>query len=416
MNKPTAEARINIERLKSNILELSNIGKRENGGIYRMAFSDADFEARQWMIEKFREAGMETRLDGALNVVGRLEGKISEKPGILLGSHIDTVPNAGALDGTLGVLTALECINVLREQNAEFHFPIELIAFSDEEGRFGGMFGSKSMAGMMTPGYLEESADLDGIYLKDALEKSGYNPYAALDAARDPSDIKYYLELHIEQGPVLDNSAKSIGIVSDITGLFKWQVTLTGSANHAGTTPMQMRNDAFTGLADFAHEIPRIIDENGSEDSKMTIGKVQLFPGSPNTVPGKVMFSLDVRDISEDVMHELQQASRKALSAIARNKNLMFEFEELSWIAPVSCNDELIKILELAAKSLNLKYLKMPSGAAHDAQMMAAIAPVAMIFVPSKGGISHSVHEWTDWRDIEAGANVMLNTILRIAS
>ena len=351
-----------------------------------------------------------------LNVVGKVNGKSKDKPAILIGSHIDTVPNAGALDGTLGVLTALECVNILHEQHSDLDFPIEIIAFSDEEGRFGGMFGSKSLAGMMTPGYLESSTDLNGVFLKDALEALGYDPYLALSATRNPSGIKCYLELHIEQGPVLDNLGKSIGVVSDITGLFKWQATLTGTANHAGTTPMNMRNDAFMGLADFAHEIPRIIDENGSENSKMTIGQVQLFPGSPNTVPGKVMFSLDVRDVSEEVMHELQQAARKALSAIARKKDLMFEFEELSWIKPVSCDTGLIKILENNAKALKLDYLKMPSGAAHDAQMMASIAQVAMLFVPSKGGVSHSIHEWTDWRDIEAEANLMLNTILEMAT
>lgn len=408
--------KVNIDRLKENIIELSNIGKSDNGGLYRMAFNKDDYHSRLWLLKKVKDLGLDSRLDGALNVIGRLDSKNDENKAVIVGSHIDTVPNAGALDGALGVLVGLECIQRIREEKIPLKYPLELIAFSDEEGRFGGMFGSRSFAGMMTPGYLEEASDLDGIKLKDALRELGHDPYKALDAARNSDEIKYFMELHIEQGPVLDQKHHQIGIVTDITGLYKWQVTLTGDSNHAGTTPMEMRNDAFMGLADFAHEIPRLIDENGSDVSRMTIGKVQLFPGSPNTVPGQVKFSLDVRDVSADVMYELQDASRKALSAIARRRKLMFEFEELSWIDPVKCDKELISVLEKVSKEQKINYITMPSGAAHDAQMVASIAPIGMLFVPSKGGVSHTPHEWTDWRDIETGANVMLEAILNINS
>ena len=403
---------VNIERLKRNIIELSNIGKDERGGIYRMAFTEEDHHARKWLLKKMKEIGLNATMDGALNVLASLSNHEDDKPAIVLGSHIDTVPNAGALDGTLGVLAGLECLQVIKENSIQLNCPLELVAFSDEEGRFGGMFGSKSFAGMMTPGYLEEATDLDGVKLKDALKTLGYDPYKALDAARHPDRIKFFLEIHIEQGPVLYEHHHSLGIVTDITGLFKWQITLSGSSNHAGTTPMHMRNDAFMGLADFAHEIPRIIDENGSEHSRITIGKVQLFPGSPNTIPGQARFSLDVRDISSTKLAELQDASRKVLSAIARRRKLKFDFEELSWIDPVACDQKLITSFENVSKRLDINYITMPSGAAHDAQMIANIAPVGMLFVPSKGGISHSPHEWTDWRDIETGANVLLNTVL----
>jgi len=406
---------VNIDRLKNNIIELSNIGKNEHGGIDRMAFTKADYHARLWLLEKFKNIGLKARFDGALNVVGETNSS-SKKPAIVVGSHTDTVPNAGALDGALGVLIAMECVQRMVEMDLQMEHPIHVISFSDEEGRFGGMFGSRSFSGLMTPGYLEEASDLDDIKLKDVLKELGHDPYKSLDAARHRDELKYFLELHIEQGPVLDEKRLEIGIVTDITGLFKWQVTLSGTSNHAGTTPMEMRNDAFMGLADFAHEIPRIIDENGSDVSRMTIGKVQLYPGSPNTVPGEVRFSLDVRDVSSDVMHELQNASRKALSAIARRRNLMFDFEELSWIDPVACNKELIETFEKVAKEQRMKYIKMPSGAAHDSQMVSNIAPVGMLFVPSKGGVSHSPHEWTDWKDIEKGANVMLNALIELNS
>ena len=405
---------IDFQRLKENVIKLSNIGKVEGSGIYRMAFTEADQEARMWLLKKLEAIGFNASLDGALNVVGKWNPQHSDRPSIVVGSHIDTVPNAGALDGALGVLIGLECLETIKERNVEFNFPLELVAFSDEEGRFGGMFGSRSYAGLMTPGYLEEATDLDGIRLKDALSELSHDPYKALDAARPLNQLRYYLEVHIEQGPVLDEGHHTVGIVTDITGLFKWQITFIGSSNHAGTTPMHMRNDAFMGLADFAHEIPRIIDENGSEHSKMTIGKVQLLPGSPNTIPEQARFSLDVRDTSRETLLELQDASRKALSAIARRRKLKFEFEELSWIDPVACDKKLIDTFETVSKELKVNYLLMPSGAAHDAQMVANIAPVGMLFVPSKGGVSHSPHEWTDWQDIETGANVLLNTLLEI--
>lgn len=410
--KTTPDVSINFTRLKQNIIALSEIGKAESSGIYRMAFTPEDYQARLWLTQTMEENGIHASLDGALNVIGRIGDQ--RAPSIVIGSHIDTVPNAGALDGALGVLAGLECMQSLLEQEAELHFPVELVAFSDEEGRFGGMVGSRSFAGMITPGYLEEASDLDGVKLKDAMRGLGHNPYHALDAARASDTIMCYLELHIEQGPVLDQRQFPIGIVTDITGLFKWQVTLEGTSNHAGTTPMEMRNDAFMGLADFAHEIPRLIEENGSANARMTVGRVSLFPGSANTIPGEARFSLDVRDTKREVLLELQDAARKALSAIARRRNLKFNFDELSWIDPVACDRRLIHAFESAAQAGSVPYVAMPSGAAHDAQMIAAIAPVGMLFVPSKGGVSHSPHEWTDWQDIETGANVLLRTIIEL--
>jgi len=334
---------------------------------------------------------------------------------VLVGSHIDTVPCAGALDGTLGVVVGLECLRCIQEAGLQLDRTLELIAFSDEEGRFGGMFGSQSVCGQINPDSLATMRDLDGIRLQDELQRHGFDPMAALDAARDPESIASYLELHIEQGPVLDRMHKSVGIVDEITGLFTWSVWLRGEANHAGTTPMDMRNDAFMGLADFAHEVPRILEENGSERSRATIGKAQILPGAANTVPGLVEFSLDVRDTSEAVLEELSTAFRKALSAIARRRSLMFEFEQKSYIRPVVCGAELVGELSRQATALGLEHQQMPSGAAHDAQIMGRMVPVGMIFVPSKGGQSHSPAEWTAWSDIEAGANLMLHSLIELS-
>lgn len=411
------ELTIDIERLKQDFFELSEIGKDpEDRGLYRTAFSEADMEGREWLRKKLDACGLVVRTDGAANVFGRLSAKDESAKTILVGSHLDTVPCAGALDGSLGVLVALECVRTLKENGDEpLARHLELVAFSDEEGRFGGMFGSQSVVGDITPETLEYYSDSEGCTLAEAMRRCGMNPLEALDARLDPESIDSYLELHIEQGPVLDRLRKPVGIVENITGLFKWLIKIRGTANHAGTTPMEMREDAFMGLADFAHEIPRILEENGAESSRATIGRAQILPGAPNTVPGLVELTIDVRDTSKVVLEDLGQAFHRALSAIARRRKLMFDYEIQSQIEPTQCHGEIIDVLEKEAQGLGLDYLKMPSGAAHDAQIMAQLTRIGMIFVPSREGKSHSPAEWTAWSDIEAGANLTLRTLNRMA-
>ncbi len=412
----TAPERVDIERLKTNLLELAEIGKNaDDRGIYRMAFTEADMEGKRWFENKLREADIPVRRDGAANVWGRLEGEDPEAAPIVVGSHLDTVPCAGSLDGSLGVLVAMEALQVIREQGVRHRRPLECVAFSDEEGRFGGMLGSQAVCGMINPEVLH-ATDLDGNKLEGVLRERGLDPMNILEASRSRESLHRYLELHIEQGPVLDRGGQNIGIVEDITGLFKWNIRFLGESNHAGTTPMDMRKDAFMGLADFAHEIPRILEENGSPRSRATIGKAEILPGAANTVAGIVEFSLDARDTSEDVMEDLSNAFRRALSAIARRRELHVEFEVLSWIPPTRCDESLVGLIEAASRDLGISALRMPSGAAHDAQIIANLAPVGMIFVPSKNGISHSPAEWTEWSDIEAGAQVLLGTLIRAAN
>lgn len=409
------ESTISIQRLEDDLRELAEIGRADDGGVYRMAFTPADMQGKEWLERKMREAGLGTSRDGACNVSGRLAGTDPSKPAIVIGSHIDTVPCAGILDGTLGVLTGLECLRVLKENGEVPEQDIELIAFSDEEGRFGGMFGSQSFAGRITPDTIHRAADPAGHRLEDAMRDAGLDPWEALRARRDPESIGAYLELHIEQGPVLSSNNEQIGVVEAITGLFKWNVTFSGEPNHAGTTPMPMRRDAFMGVADFAHEIPRILDENGSEVSRATIGRVELTPGSANTVPGEASFTVDVRDTDEMVMNELAGAIRKALAAIARRRGLSFSHHADSWIHPVDCDARLVECIADVAGRQGMRFRRMVSGAAHDAQIVASVCPVAMIFVPSVEGKSHSPAEWTAWDDIEAGANVMLGVLRRLA-
>ena len=237
----------------------------------------------------------------------------------------------------------------------------------------------------------------------------------ALEARRKPDTMRAFVELHIEQGPVLDQSNTTIGVVDNIAGVFKWIVYLKGKADHAGTAPMNMRSDAFMGLADFAHEIPRIIDEHGTDRSRLTVGKVELKPGSPHTIPGEAMFTLVGRDSSAEVMRQLCDACRVVLSAIARRKKLMFEYEQTSWLDPVDCHPAIIGLLERHAKKMGVSYRHMPSGAGHDTQFMTQVTQAGMLFVPSVGGISHAPDEWTHWEDVETGCNLLLDAVLEIA-
>ncbi len=407
---------VDLERIKSDITTLAAIGANEaDRGIYRMAFTDADMEGKRWLLHRIEENDLKPASDGAANISGILPGA-TDRPRLYVGSHIDTVPCAGMLDGTLGVVIGLECLRTLKAAGVELQRTIELIAFSDEEGRFGGMFGSEAFTGALTPEKLSGAVDLNGIKLGDAMLEQGLDPQRALEARRAPADIAAYLELHIEQGPVLDQSLQQVGIVEQITGLQSWSLKLKGEANHAGTTPMDYRKDALMGLADFAHEIPRILDENGGEHSRATIGKAEIQPGAPNSVPGTVVFSLDFRDPSSETLEALSLAFQKALAAISRRRGLQFEIHVQGDIKPVPCAPQLTDVLESEAKRLDLRYRRMLSGAAHDAQMVGRVAPMAMVFVPSRGGMSHSPAEWTAWDDIEAGANLMLGALHRLAN
>ncbi len=319
------------------------------------------------------------------------------------------------LDGCLGVVVGLECLRVLRESGLGFERSLELIAFSDEEGRFGGTFGSEAFTGFLTMEKVEKARDLNGIKLYDEMLAHGLDPLKALQAKRPREEIAAYLELHIEQGPVLDERQLQVGIVDHITGLRSWSLRLTGQANHAGTTPMDYRKDALMGLADFAHEIPRILDENGSENSRATIGKAEILPGTPNSVPGAVEFSLDFRDPSTAILKDLEMAFQKELAAISRRRRLKFDHNVQGEIQPVASHPDLVDLLAKNAKDLDLRSLQMLSGAAHDAQLVGRVAPMAMIFVPSQGGVSHSPAEWTAWEDVEAGANLMLAALGELA-
>lgn len=412
---PSGGAVIDRTRLRQSFEALASIGRVEDGSIHRAAFSEADMEARRWLIREAEGRGLSAEMDGAANVLIRRAGESGTGGSVLLGSHLDSVPAGGAFDGALGVLLGLECLTAIAERDLRTDRPVEVVAFSDEEGRFGGMLGSRALAGLLTPADIMQSADLEGVPLREAMREAGLQPDAALHARRPRGSVAAYIEVHIEQGPVLDESGRRLGVVSEICGLFKWVVTLRGRGDHAGTAPMHLRQDAFGGLAEFASEIPRLLEENGSDASVATIGNASLSPGAANSVPARADFSLDVRDGDAEVLTQLAGAMRRALSAIARRRSLMFEFEVIEEIDPISCDRRVMDAIARGARSEGVEPFVMPSGAAHDAQMMGQIAPMGMVFTPSVGGRSHCAAEWTHWEDVELAADVTLRAALDLA-
>ena len=406
---------VSVERIERDLFDLSRFGFNEaDKGIYRQGFSDADMAARGWLIALMENIGMQARMDGAGNVIGRYGD--AGKPAVMVGSHLDSVPAGGIFDGTLGVIAGLECVRTIIDEGIVLDYPIEIVATSEEEGRFGGMLGAQALTGDITLDWLESAKDENGIMLKDAMAAHGLNHLDVLHAHRSRADLKAYIELHVEQGPVLEAKQKSIGIVDGISGVFKWMVRLIGKADHAGTAPMDMRSDAFLGLADFAHEIQRIIDEEGTDRSRITIGHVALKPGFPHTVPGEVDFTIVGRDLDGDVMRGLANACQRVLSSIARRHRLKFEYEQMSWLEPQYCSKSIVELIDEKAKARGYSHMRMPSGAGHDVQFFANITEAGLIFVPSVKGISHAPDELTHWIDIEQGANVLLDCMIALAS
>lgn len=407
---------INIQRLRDLLTGINQFGhETDSAGFSRPAFSTEDIKARHWLSEEMRKSGLSVEIDPVGNVIGRWD-VASGRPAVMIGSHTDTVVSGGAFDGALGVAVGLECVLALRDAGIEPTRSIAVVSTSDEEGRFGGMLGSQALAGLVDEDWMESAVDADGVRLWDAMEAAGFNPRNVSDAALHAGSVMAFLELHIEQGPVLEHSRKQIGIVDRIAGVCNWTVRLHGVANHAGSTPMLLRADAFAGLAALATTVPELIAESGSEHSRITIGKVELQPNTPHTIPGQAEFSVIFKESNENAMRALTDGFAEQLARAADAHRLRFEIEEHSWLPPVPLDAGLRGLIGDQANAMNLDYAVMPSGGGHDSQTMAALCPTALVFVPSKGGISHSPEEDTDWSDIEVGARLMLRTVNALCS
>lgn len=403
---------INEQRLQQTLDSLATFGRDNQNRPNRVAFSDGDLQGRAYVISLMEAAGLEVRIDAAANIIGTRAGRNPELKPLALGSHIDMVPLGGNFDGCVGSMGAIEVARTLNERGVLTRHPLEFIIFSNEEG---GVMGSRAMAGKLSEDALRVR-NSTGYSMAEGIQRLGGDTLALKSAQKPEGSYSGFLELHIEQGAILDRRDLDIGVVTGIVGLNWWDVTFKGMANHAGTTPMNLRKDALLAAAHFIQAVnEEALKMEGSQVA--TVGRIEAMPGAPNVIPGAVKLSLEIRDLSADVIQSLYGNIQKRAQDIVRDSGVQIDFEALDTTGiPALTDPDIQQTIEEAAQELGLSTLRMPSGAGHDAQDIAIIAPVGMIFVPSRGGISHSPDEYTSPEDFAKGTQVLLNALLDLDS
>jgi hydantoinase/carbamoylase family amidase len=405
-------------RLHDAIAELAGFNDDPGaGGITREVYTPTYRAALDRVAGWMREAGLDVRLDAVGNLFGRWHGAEPDAPLVLTGSHVDTTLNAGRYDGVLGVLGAIEAVQLLRDAGIAPRRSIELVAWAGEEPRFGtGCVGSRAAAGRLTRADLDRLRDRDGVSMAAALRAAGHDPDRLADAEIDPAGVHALVELHIEQGIVLEESGDSIGVVTAIAAPHDFRVRLRGAATHAGATPMRLRRDALAGAAEAMIELERIARASPSATTVATVGVVRVLPGAINVVPGEVELDVDVRDSDPAARAQVVDAWLAAARAVAARRGLGLQITPIVEDAPVACDARVIEAAEAAVRELGLPYRHMISGAYHDAMVLGARVPIGMIFVPSAGGISHHPDEHTEPADLEHGVRVLAGTLARLAA
>ncbi len=392
---------VNGDRLNASITRLAKIGRLPNGNICRLAFTPEDLQARylvqQWMVE----AGMAVRTDAAGNLIGTYAGRKIGAPSLATGSHIDTVPSGGEYDGTLGVLAGIEVVRVLRENNIHLNHPVEVIVFTDEESS---MIGCQAMAGMVKP--KDDS-------MAERLERIGGNWDEISTAKRTRENVAAFIELHVEQGAVLERSQKQIGIVQGVVGMLRQAISIIGQANHAGTTPMDGRQDALVAAAQIVLFVQSIALKMPSRPVA-TVGFLTVAPNAVNIVPGQVELTVDMRDLSQACLDQMKELLDQELKAIATHTNTQITISPILVVEPTPAADSVQKIIEKTCQQFALSYCHLPSRAGHDALEIGRFTDMGMIFVPSEAGVSHSGEEYTSPEQCVHGANVLLNTLLQL--
>jgi N-carbamoyl-L-amino-acid hydrolase len=363
-----------------------------------------------------RAAGLAAWVDAAGNVFGGLgtQAFAAARPVVVTGSHIDTVPEGGSLDGALGVLAGLECLQTIRDTGAPRR-PLAVAAWSDEEGRYGSLFGSRAFCGNLDAAGISEMAAVDGERLVDAMQRAGFDARRAPDARAPAGSVAAYVELHIEQGPRLEEAGLPIGVVDAIVGVRRARLVFRGQADHAGTTPMERRRDAFLAAADFALRAREHVVAHGSGRSVTNFGVVHVHPGASNIVPGRAELVHEMRDPDPDVLERLGQECAALAARVAGERQIAVEVQPMSATRPAPCAPRVQKAIEEACGRLGLAWQRLYSAAGHDAQNLALITEAGMLFIPSRGGRSHRVDEASDPAAIERGANVLLHTLLALA-
>lgn len=406
---------INKERLFDRLLELGQIGRTEAGGVTRLALTEEDEQGIELVASYMKEAGLRVRRDAAGNLIGRKEGLRQGAPVVASGSHIDTVIEGGMFDGALGVLGAIEALQVMKEQGIMTEHPIEVCVYRDEEGvRFNGagFSGARGMVGRISPERLQH-ADKAGTTIAEALTAIGVDPLHITEAARPEGSVKAHVELHIEQGKVLESQGLSVGVVTGICCASRMRVTLKGQADHAGTTPMPIRRDPLVAAAEIIQMVEREAALTGTAVG--TVGQLQVYPGAVNVIPGEVRLSIDIRDLSDQVLDALLERVHARAAEICEKRAIELQIQVLGKGIPKPCSTEVQDAIKKACRRLSLAEYTLPSGAGHDSGAFANFCPMGMIFVRSKDGISHNPKEWSSPEDCADGVNVLYHTLLELA-
>ena len=399
--------RVDGARLQQRMTALARIGRDPRGGVARLAYSDADREARAVVTTWMRKAGLDPSVDLAGNIIGRRAGSEPKLAPLLFGSHVDSVPNGGDFDGPLGTLAAIEAAHTLHDHGTTTRHPLEVVVWSNEEG---GLYGSRAVGGQLPDAELR-NVSAGGQTVAEGIRFIGGDPSRLTEVRRRPGSIAGYLELHIEQGQVLESAGTEIGIVLGIVAIYQWDVTVTGETNHSGTTPMVRRHDAVLAAARFVEVVNRVVTgEPGMHVG--TVGRFDASPGAPNAIAGRVDCSLELRDLDPAVIGRLFARIEADAHRIGKDTGTSFTFSGRIATTPAPSDPRVRAAIAEAAASLGCSAVEMPSGAGHDAQSMAPLGPIGMIFIPSIGGVSHSPEEHSTPEAVLNGANVLLNAVL----
>lgn len=404
------EISVNSDRLHQSLMKLSTYGKNAAGGSDRQAYTKHDIEARAYVKALMEDAGMQISVDFSGNIIGRKAGKNPSLKPIAFGSHIDEVPNGGDYDGPVGSMGSIEVVKTLSEKGIQTDHPLEVIIFTNEEG---GVVGSRALVGALSKEALQVVSS-SGFTQYEGIKLLGGNPDRIPELKRNVGDLAAFLELHIEQGGNLYSEKLDIGVVEGIVAIEWWEFSFLGKANHAGTTPMNMRKDPMLPAAKFVLEVNEIV--NSYEGRHVgTVGKIQAFPGAGNVIPGEVKMTLEIRDLSSEKIWEIYSQIEKRAKSLASASEIGLDIKHIEVASKPALADPMVReIIKSQAEKLGFTTKSLPSGAGHDAQEMARIAPMGMIFIPSKDGISHAPEEFSTKEDIANGTNVLMNTILEL--
>ncbi len=416
MNALPAIPTVDPDRIRQRLQAFARIGYQPDGSITRLAFSRADLQARELLIHYLTSLGLDVRIDPFGNIFGGRAGTNSELAPVLAGSHLDTVPNGGRFDGSLGVVAALEAVSVLEEAGIDLPRGIQVVSFSCEESsRFGvGTLGSALVAGVVEPDAALALEDSEGVSVSQALRGAGFDSNQLHAARRQPGDFRAFVELHIEQGRLLEEEDKSVGIVESIAAPIRFRIEVVGRPDHSGATPMHLRHDALTGAAEIILLIER--EAQGSDSSVGTVGTIRVIPNAMNVVPGRAIFDVDLRGGDAQDRQRTLDRIDAGIEEVSQRRSLEITRRELTRLDPVAMHHEIVDLLAKHCDERGIGHRLMLSGAGHDAMQIARICPAGMVLVPSSRGISHAREEWTDPELAVPGIQALVDTVIELAA